>query len=315
MLRRKKLPSHGGDATLHDADATRLRAVFEDGDWRVAEEVTRGVRGAAREWAIWTAADLPGRRDWLDVWVARAGDRSSGPWLARSAHRVHRAWRRLGPHPPGDPTDPAWVRFYRTMQDAEADAERAALADPSDAVPWSYLVAISRGLLAPLHRVCARMEETQVREPWLPLAHLELVRALGPSWGGAPELMWEAGRTASAEAPVGSPVHAVVPLAHLEAWRIIATAEDADAYLDDERVAVEISDAAERSVLRRAFGTTGADALARHIFLVAWCVLGDADRSRSQFDLLGDAPTPWPWEYLHVDPTVAFLTQRDRLAV
>lgn len=315
MLRRNKLPALVADPTLGDPVAARVLAQLEAGRWRDVAPVIADLPPVAREWVVYSASTVPGRATWLAAWVRARGGTSATPWLVRGVRRVNRAWRRLGTDPPDDITDPTWVAFYRALTDAEADLGRAAEVAPSDGVPWSFLVGTSRGLAAPLHRLCARMEEVEVRDRWLPLAHFEFIRALGPSWGGSHETMWEAARTATSGAPMGSPVHAVVPIAHLEAWRVIDDAEKADRYLDDGTVAAEIAEAAERSVARRAFGCTGSDALARHAFLVAWCVLGDLERAREQFDLLGPRVPGWPWDYLHPDPLLAYETQRDRALI
>lgn len=311
--RKKQTASLAEDPTLGDPLARRVHELLDAGNWSEAHPIIEAMTPEEREWVIWSASVLPGAREWLDVWVVAEGDDSAVPWMVRAVRRSHLAWKRLGPHPPNDLADAVWVRFYRALQDSEADLEIAAKVAPTDPVPWSFLVATSRGLLAPLHRLCARMEEVEVRDPLLPLANFEFVRALGPSWGGTTEMMWEATRPVARAAPMGSAAHAVIPIAHLETWRVIANADAADRYLDNGQVATEIAEAAEQSVARRAFGTTGVAALARHAFLVAWCVIGDHERAREQFAILGDTVAPWPWDYLDADPYAAYAAQRTRV--
>ncbi len=45
-----------------------------------------------------------------------------------------------------------------------------------------------------------------------------MVQATAAKWSGSNEEMFEFARGSSAEAPEGSSVHAVVPMAHLEKW-------------------------------------------------------------------------------------------------
>lgn len=315
MLRRNRQRALVDDPALGDAGAERIRGLVEESRIDEAHALMDGTTDPQeREHLVHAVAAYAGRRDWFDTWVSRYGESSSIPWLVRGAHRIHRAWH-LVEVMTGNATDDQWLLgFYRRMQDAEADLNRAIDLDPTDPLPWGQLCMSARGLKVPASRLCSRFEQVQEREPWLFWSSLAFVESLAARWCGGEDLMRGYAQLVAKEAPDGEAVHALVPAVHIEGWLSIDDEERADEYFARDDVRDEIEAAAACSVDLPDFGITGIDCAARHLFLFAFCRTGDDLRARREFDAIGPRFQRSPWWYLSDEALGAFRSERERVS-
>ncbi|MBR8740937.1 hypothetical protein [Nocardiopsis sp. MG754419] len=104
------------------------------------------------------------------------------------------------------------------LHEARPPLEEAARLGPEDAAPWAALQTVAMGLGDRVERERA-WTEARARAPHLWPAHLTRVRALAPSRGGSAEEMFAAAGAAADTAPEGSPLPALLALAHAEYLR------------------------------------------------------------------------------------------------
>lgn len=132
--------------------------------------------------------------------------------LVRGIHSVKWAWQARG----GGWTPKHYGLFQSRLIEAEQDLFAAAEARPDDPTPWAWLIYAGKGRGHEKEVLLAHFKEAIRRAPLHRAAHSILCDAITPKWGGSPEKLREFATKASARAPAGSPVHAVVAEAHFE---------------------------------------------------------------------------------------------------
>ncbi|WP_304451896.1 hypothetical protein [Nocardiopsis sp. YSL2] len=105
------------------------------------------------------------------------------------------------------------------LDEARGPLEAAALLDTDDAAPWAGLQTVAMGLGADRADRDRLWAETTARAPHLFAAHMTRVRTLSPTRGGTAEEMFATAGAAADTAPEGSPLPAVLALAHAEHLR------------------------------------------------------------------------------------------------
>lgn len=104
------------------------------------------------------------------------------------------------------------------LHEARVPLMEAARLNPDDAAPWAALQTVAMGLGDRDERERSWTEAT-TRAPHLLPAHMTRVRALAPNRGGSVEEMFAEAGAAADTAPEGSPLPAVLALAHAEYLR------------------------------------------------------------------------------------------------
>lgn len=293
------------DPAAGDAEGRRLWRDLTAGHWQPVHELLEAAGPFDREFLVDVAAEVPGRPEWLDVWVhERPG--SSIPLLVRGAHGVRWAWRARGGGMADTVDARAWDVFFGRLNAAERDLLEAARLAPADPVPWTSLVTSGRGLQISLEELCLRFDQATARERWLPYAHDQMLQGLCAKWAGTSELMFHFASDTTAEAPEGASVHKVVAVAHLEEWLYVG---HPSGYFRDPSVVGELVAAADRSVFSPLFGAEKQAASARHAFALVFHLAGDHARAGRLFAGIGDAIADFPWSYLG-DPVAAFTRAR-----
>ncbi|MFI6574667.1 hypothetical protein ACIBFB_02610 [Nocardiopsis sp. NPDC050513] len=105
------------------------------------------------------------------------------------------------------------------LVEARAPLEAAAHLRPDDAAPWAALQTAAMGLGADRGEKDRLWGELTDRAPHLFPAHLTRVRTVSPTRGGSTEEMFAVAGAAADGAPEGSPLPAVLALAHAEHLR------------------------------------------------------------------------------------------------
>ncbi len=196
----------GVDPSVGDERIHAIRTSLQEGSWLQAKATFVAANNPSREWIalhLW-GDDLTAT---LDDWVAHDPECADafvmrGANLALSAE-IHRA------------NEESEDRYFAELALAERDLFAAFELDKADPVPFTILVRTGAALGIPFEELCMRFDESTKRCPDLIGAHLGMLEALSPRGRGTSSEMFAFARTIARAAPEGSPLHALVPYAHL----------------------------------------------------------------------------------------------------
>ncbi|GIH24531.1 hypothetical protein Aph01nite_28410 [Acrocarpospora phusangensis] len=135
-------------------------------------------------------------------------------WLGRT--RIEEAWE-IKPEVKARAVQAHRLEAYHTaMEQARQPLLTAAGLAPGDPVPWESMLWLALGLERPRADKDSVWFECTRRWPTLYSANVARLVTLSPGWGGTAQEMMEFARTTAARAPEGSPLPALLPLAHFE---------------------------------------------------------------------------------------------------
>jgi hypothetical protein len=191
------------------------------------------------------------------------------------------------------------------LDEARAPFEAAALLDPDDAAPWAGLQTVAMGLGADRADKDRLWDETTARAPHLFAAHLTRVRTLSATRGGSAEEMFATAGAAADTAPEGSPLPAVLALAHAEHLRAEQrrlTGEGKSAYIVRMSLGrLHGEPVGELFELARAWAGTAVphvrDVQAHHLFGWAFHRAGLADAARWHLAAADGYVCDLPWSF------------------
>jgi len=195
--------------------------------------------------------------------------------------------------------------FTARLREARDPLMAAAKLAPADATPWVELQRYARGMqLDPAQRDLVWLEATK-RCPTSYPAHCARLQTLALKWGGSHEEMFEFARDTVAKAPPGSPLAAMLPLAHAEyllkegdrfieegsTWAYVRLhARHFRGPFRDEVLAAESKWGQSNRV--RAY-----DKEAHNLFGWAMLEAGEHERARKHLAFVGNRPSALPWSY------------------
>jgi len=287
------------DISAGDPNAARLVDAIGSEDLAALRKAFEAAQSPEeRERLTVVTTEVPGHPDVFEAWVQEEPERALA-WLARGAYGVSEAWEVRGAGYGETVEEEAWEVFHDRLLGAEDDLMRAADLDPQDPVPWTHLVTSGRGLQVPKEELWLRFEEARRRRPWLPEAHMALLQGICEKWSGSHEEALAFARETSRDAPAGAPVHAVLPMAHLEVWLSKGSDDEADAkrYSADADVREEIQEAARRSVLAPEFVADGVSMYALNVFACGLYTFGDEPGAAALAQRIGQRRAEFPWVY------------------
>jgi hypothetical protein len=307
-FRKKKPAGLIIDETHRDPAARALRDALKARDWKSARDVFEPVADPDdRTYLMSIAAGVDGVQEWVGEWQA-AEPGSTLPLLFKGCHGVFWAWEARGSAGSEHTKEEQFREFWRRLRIAENALDDVVARDPDDVTARAWLVTSARGRQVDATEARLRFDEVVKRHPGHVVAHEQMLQYLCAKWFGSEEQMFEFARSATAAAPPASLVPNILAAAHLEKYLSVNSAE----HMETDAVRAELLAAAEKSVLHPSFrprfgwqsrGNTFAMAL-------AWADLHDA--AARVFDLLGDQPTEWPWQYRNGgDPVSVFTDYRD----
>lgn len=233
------------DDVLDDLDARAARDAALKGDWRPAAHLLAATSDPQSRYdriEVLATASLR-RGSWLDAWFR---ERPNDPnVLALRAHAaLQRAWEYRGAE--WEAKDPE--RFLETLDDAEALAREALVADPTDPCPYATLVALARGQQVDPAELDRRLAALRAVVPDHVQGHEQALQYKCAKWFGSSEEMFAFAREASSRARPGSSLNLLIVVAHLEHWADLSTRSTgrADAHMAAEPVRAEIAEAVRR---------------------------------------------------------------------
>ncbi|GAA0364543.1 hypothetical protein GCM10009530_12820 [Microbispora corallina] len=191
--------AHRGDLAAGASALVASRGDPEVRSLRV-EALSRALMGSSRAVEALVAYDQGNP----DLWL----------WLGRA--RLEEAWE-LKPDVRARAVQADRLRiFHGAMERARQPLLTAAALAPGDPVPWEGLMWLALGLDRPRADKDSVWYECTRRWSTLYPAAVARMITLSPGWGGTGQEMLDFARAAASRAPEGSPLPALVPLAHFE---------------------------------------------------------------------------------------------------
>ncbi|MFG1674584.1 DUF4034 domain-containing protein [Micromonospora sp. NPDC049282] len=297
------------DPAFGDPVARALVDALEARDWRAARDVLTPVTDPDdRAYLMEAAGRVGGVQDWIGEWVSAEPD-STLPVLVRGCHAVYWAWEARGGRRAEHTGQDQFREFRKRLLLAENLLDEVVARDPDDVTARTWLVVTSRGRQVDPDEAAARFDAVVTRHPGHQVAHEHRLQYLCPKWFGTEEAMFSHARQATAAAPAGSMLPALIAAAHLEKWLELPAGED-DAYMRSDEVGAELLAAADRSILHPTFRPGAGLAPRAGLFALALELAHEFEAAARVFDLLGDRVSEWPWAYVG-EPVAAFVRSRD----
>ncbi len=289
------------DTLVGDPDAHRFRGELARGRWHEFHEFLEGITDwATRHWYVRQLSEISGRPAWINEWVA-ARPNSAIPVLFRGSHGTHWAWQARGGGFANTVKQDAWAVFHSRLVAADQDLTHAAALDPRDPCPWELSLPVVRGLSLSQAEGRRRFDEAHRRDPWNLFACVDMIQVTAKKWGGSHGAMFEFARSASAQAPEGSSVHRVIPLAHIEKWLDLRNASEEQArYFRLSEVRSEIHSAATKSIRSPDYRDDLASWGGRNAFAFCFYRMSDIREMKEQLQIIGPRITH-PWT-MYTDP-------------
>jgi len=187
------------------------------------------------------------RTQTLDAWVNNTPNDTYAR-LVRARWKIESApnWK---PNDPEHIADAARAANTAAANFAAAEYGAVASSSPADPVPWALQLALP--LIYELDAKKQLYGEVQ-RRGMIFNAHLSMLHALSAMWYGDHAQVIAFARGASANAPVGSDVHVLIPFAHRSIYAYEKTygdnKENAESILRDPATNAEVQAALERSI-------------------------------------------------------------------
>lgn len=305
------------DPSYGDEQARTLRAALARGKWREAHAALEATRGNwdDRQFLVEVLTDdVPDRPKWLDDWVA-AYPESSVAWSVRGAHGIKWGWAARGGGKAETVQDESWKTFWSRLEEAERDLYKAAELDPTDPVPWTYLVISARGIEKGIPEIGERLKQAHARRPWHHFAFSQALQGYAKKWGGSHELMFDLARQA-AGAPEGASAHAVICEAHVERWLYMASWDNDDAnalkYFLQPAVGDEIRQAAANSVWSPKYERPRLAPYDHNFFTYCFFRMHDWESARRELEAMNGILNRFPWSY-GGKPLDIFQVARERI--
>ncbi len=291
-----KLPDPVEDPFDGDDRLKAEVAALGRGDWKPAAARMAGARADDRTFFASHFSGAP--RGVLDAWRAAAPD-DAGAWLVRGINQMGWAWEARGEGHAEDVDEKAWQVFNERLAQAEQMLGEAARLAQSDGAPWAYLTLTARGTGLEPPEIRARFEEARRRDPDGWSAAMFSLQSLAEKWSGTHDEMFGFAREVAGAAAAGSPLHALVPLAHFERWLYFSHFEgDRKAqkkYFETPAVQRELQEAWTRGPGSAAFRRGRFGATQTALFAFGFTVGLDQARAREAFEKLGPTVTHTPW--------------------
>jgi hypothetical protein len=190
------------------------------------------------------------------------------------------------------------IGFENALQTAKATLTRAALLAPDDPTPHALLIRVGSGLgdLELARRSFAAAGE---RDPDNLLAHSEYLVVLAQRWHGSHNAMFELARSTAARASLGSNLHVLIPMAHVERWLYAAAFDgmpgDAKAWIGVAKHQDEVRDAWQNSLGAASYRPDALTPLVRSWFAFWFYLVADRARVTTELRQLNDRVTRLPW--------------------
>ena len=306
------------DPSWGDDQARKLRQQLARGKWHEAHAALEATKGNwdDRQFLVEVLTDgVEGRPNWIDEWT-RTHSESAAAWTIRGAHGIKWGWQARGGGKAEGVQDQSWQVFWNRLEEAERDLYKAAELDPTDPVPWTYLVIAARGIERGIPEIGERLKQAHARRPWHHFAFSQALQGFAKKWAGSHDLMFDLAHQVQNGAPDGASAHTVVAEAHVERWLYMASWDKDQAnaleYFRTPAICDEIRTAAGRSIWSSSYERPRLAPYDHNFFTYCFFRMHDWESGRRGLDAMNGILNRFPWSY-GGNPVDVFKKARERI--
>ncbi|BCY15393.1 DUF4034 domain-containing protein [Actinoplanes sp. L3-i22] len=297
------------DPTNGDPRARALIAALTARDRTAVREIFASTTDPDhRTFLMNIVSDTSGVQDWIGQWIADE-PAATLPLLIRGCHAVGWAWDARGAAYASQTGSEQFAEFFRRLRIAEDCLDEVTERDPDEILAWTWLITSARGRQLGPEQAAARFQEVVKRAPYHLMAHSQRLQQLCQKWSGSHQEMFAFVREATAAAPAGHPLPALLATAHFEYCMALPSGERSS-YIGSWPVRQDLVAAADKSVLNPAFVRVPGWASRANTFAMLFWLNGHYSYANRVFDLIGDQVTESPWEHLSDEPAARFAAAR-----
>ncbi|MHC2999315.1 hypothetical protein [Microbacterium sp. HJ5] len=279
-----------------------LRRAIRDGDGAAAESFLLATPADEAVYAMELMADIDGVERLLEDAVNSAPP-SACARTALARRYITIGWQIRSGARAEDVSAEQFDAFRSWLVKAEQLLIDACALDESYVPAWGVRVLTARALEVGPAEARRRYERVRRLSPHDYPAQSHMLQYLLPKWSGSQEEAHSFAVACAAEAPPGSHSGALVPIVHIEKWLELDGDDAGAAYLAQQAVVDEMTDAASRSVLHPDYRSGPLGVQTHSTFAMAYWLGGRRDLAAVHFAALGGRATEFPWYYTFDDPT------------
>lgn len=293
--------------TYGDPEANEVRNAVMAGRWQA---ITDALGKYPQDWPrrhflLSAATDVETEPPGFGVWLADQRKNPDGLLVAGSLY-TYLAWTARGSGYADTISDQGVQLFFERLQRAYVTLKQAAQLAPRDATIWTRLLIVGRGMNTGLEETESYFVKAATIDPHNYEAHHQMMQYKCAKWFGSNEEMWAFAESATSNAPAGSPVYSLIPVAHREH---LVTLFDSPQATDPEQierdywrrpvVAKSITDAYGKFRVKPA-GSDPDRLSAFGDFAYGLWKCGAKQQAAEAFKQIGNRVTGWPWHMAYM---------------
>lgn len=239
--------------------------------------------------------------DALDRWTKDFPE-SGDALLCYGARLLQWSWLARGYGRGGDVSEFQWKEFFNRLDKTRQGLLRCTEKSPEDPTPWACLIMIATWHSDSKELKYSYFNEAIARDPNNWAAHMHMIIALSQKWGGCNDGMVEFARNASANAPQGSDLNAIVVKAYIEYWKYLYvfedSPEDAREFILDESIQGDIVEAYNNSLAHADFTESKVSIFVRYNLSGWFWMTRDRSRLSAELSVLGNKVEDIHWRWV-----------------
>ncbi|MEH1167049.1 hypothetical protein V6V47_16865 [Micromonospora sp. CPCC 205539] len=302
------LPAPTFDPGAAYPEVNDLHKALVAADWPAVQAVFANRDHGHRAMLVGMAGERSGTEPFLRrVYDHDPTDALAGALLGNSLIRT--GWRIRSSYRAQHVSREQFDQFHDHLRRAEQVLIDVTARHPADSAAWTQRITIARGLELGQAEARRRYDRLAQHHPHHAPAQSSLLQKLCPKWSGDWDRAFAFARECGQAAPEGAPNAVVLAEAHLERWLDFDTDRERIAYVHSAPVIAEIMQAGLRSVLHPAYVDRDDWVWIRSVFALMFSLTGQWGPAASQFTVLGNLGTDYPWDY--VDGAEGFTKYRN----
>lgn len=283
---------------VHDSASVRQVYIQLQAErWDKVEQQLLALPDGARYQLINGLAGVPRRPPVFDEWLA-ARPMSALPGVVSAQQRLAAAWQVRGTGAASTVTPKRQQTFIELLRQARADLERAVMLDATLCDSYVGMLTVVMGTSGERKQLWDAFAKARVHAENHYQAHMAMVTAMSPQWGGEPGEALGFGRITARQAPADSALPGILAVAHIENWLQLDSSEkdfESGMYFRQSAVLKELNWAYQRLQPSR---TMDADLIAAlNAFAFSFYLGGQYDVTREILQLLDGRYCDYPWCY------------------
>lgn len=291
------LPAPTFDAGAAYPEVEDLREALDAADWPAVRSLLADRDHDGRTLLVREAGDHVD----ADAFLRRVYDEDPTDQLAGAllgTHLVCAGWRIRSGARAQYVSRSQFGGFHEHLRRAEQVLIDVTARYPDDAAAWTERINVARGLQLGQNEARRRYDRLAHHHPHHLPAQASLLQQLCPKWSGDWDRAFAFARECAEAAPDGAPNAVLIAGAHLERWLDADSDQEWADYLRSTPVADDVLRAAQRSVLHPDYVDRPGWVGVRSLFALMFSLTGQWSAAASQFTVLGNRGTTYPWAYV-----------------